>query len=67
MDTKAQPLTLDQVPRGHWVVLTSDHARVVSHDADLKRALAAAEKSGERDLVFMKAESVGEFLIVAIR
>lgn len=54
---------LDDVPQGHWVVLTADHSRVIAHDADLRMALAAAERTGESDLVFMKNEAAGRFLV----
>ena len=62
-----KPLTLEEVPEGHWVVLTANHSRVVAHHPDLVRALAEAERSGVKDLVFIKAVSLGRYIIAFTR
>lgn len=57
---------LQQVPEGHWVVLSKDGTRIVAHDKDLQKALASAEQKGETDVEFFKADAVGQFLIGAV-
>ena len=54
---------LENIPEEEWVILSTDQARVVAHDADLPNAIAAARNLGEDHGVIMKAEALGRVLI----
>lgn len=55
---------LEVIPEGEWVVLSSDYKRVVAHDRDLKTALEAATRLGEKDTVFMKNIAPGASFVI---
>lgn len=58
MEDDKRVLTLQDVPEGHWVVLTSDD-RVVAHHRDLRTAIEMGEKSGEENLEIIRAINLG--------
>ena len=56
-------LTKD-VPRGKWVAISSDHARVVAHGDSVDEVISGAERAGENDPLIARVPEENTVLVL---
>jgi len=58
------PDLLKDIPRGAWVAVSSDQARVIAFGADMRDVLQEARSKGEPDPIILRVPESGSTLIL---